>query len=609
MYSHFILIFLCTNIKILTPYYIGLDDSVFIAKYNEIKSLHELPSNFKNDLNTVKFEKYLQGIKRQNVNINYIKEGWPIFKRHDKQTKEFLPLSTKVSHHANSYKEIIEIIDKFITEIKTGKIEPINYTPKYIINCFCVPKKDKNGNYTKFRVVRNGSFSTKETTAINEWINKKKCKMPTLPNIKKYVKMLIDKNWFALRDLADAFRQIGVNKADDDYLGYCIFGLFFRDRKQPYGISSAAANCQSFADLLIWIMNNKILPSRLSDSILAHIDDFVIAATTKQDCSSMENKFDALLNELNVKMSTHKSIHLCQSAELYGLQFDLKNKTVGIPPSKFKKLTGFIDKIIKHRIISGKALEKICGKIMHWSQLTQPAKPLCYNMLNHIFKNIRSGKIKKTDWVVLPLSVIDDLKFWRQYADFIRSVPMTEILQITSFTISAATDASSTTAGVMIGSEYFYYDFLKEHSKWHINQKEAHALLTMIETQKLKLTGRTVRVYIDNQVLFYAMSRKWSSKRSMMMFIYEICLLLIRYKINIYVEWIGTKRNTIADCLSRKNMNDFYRECNKYNMIHKQIPFIYYDNFTFDENSHSKQMDYDREYQEFYDQILINGTK
>ena len=47
------------------------------------------------------------------------------------------------------------------------------------------------------------------------------------------------------------------------------------DKKQPYGIASAAANCQSFAQILIWMLNNHKHPVQLRNKMLVHVDDFV----------------------------------------------------------------------------------------------------------------------------------------------------------------------------------------------------------------------------------------------------------------------------------------------------------------------------------------------
>ena len=132
-------------------------------------------------------------------------------------------------------------------EKPTQKPNPQSTCPKYIIPLFCVPKRDKMGTMTALRMVRYGSYHTLYTTSINMWINPLKCKMDELPNIAKYVRVLRYKKFMSLRDLSDAFRQILARLSECTYLGYAIFGMYFRDRKQPYGISSAAANCQSFA--------------------------------------------------------------------------------------------------------------------------------------------------------------------------------------------------------------------------------------------------------------------------------------------------------------------------------------------------------------------------
>ena len=109
---------------------------------------------------------------------------------------------------------------------QSGAVIPVSYSPKNIINVFCVPKKDsETGEMTKLRVVRHGSYSTKDTTSINDWIDKQQCKMPTLPNLKDYIRLLSKANYMALRDLKDAFRQIPLAKRNIGYLGYSLFGL------------------------------------------------------------------------------------------------------------------------------------------------------------------------------------------------------------------------------------------------------------------------------------------------------------------------------------------------------------------------------------------------
>ena len=395
--------------------------------------------------------------------------------------------------------------------------------------------------------------------------------MPTLPNLKDYVRLLINKNWMALRDLSDAFRQIGLASADVGYLGYSLFGLHFIDRKQPYGIASAAANCQSFAQIIIWIMNNRKLPLHLCQSILVHIDDFLLAANTEKDAIQMQTTFDTLCNELNVAISHDKDVNATQIATLYGFVFDLKHKTVGIPREKLTALKTFIGYAIKYRLITGRALETLSGRIMHWSQLYKPAKSLCWNMVAYIHKNLRVNKHYRTLIFELPDCIINDLKFWLRYVDQIKAVPMESIINEPSIEIIGSSDACDLGAGFCIGEWWSHYKFKDKHLPLQIDEKEAHAVVMLLYNLRKKLTGKKVILYIDNSVIYWAMVKHWAGER-IMPCIYEICSLMMEYKILVWFEWIPTECNKLADTLSRDEIKEFWRWVNLHQLRVKPKP-------------------------------------
>ncbi len=269
-------------------------------KLERLTQLHHEHSKYHNQFNIPAFTKYLKDKPKGKSDIKWITVGFPLWLKTHFQSKQqkathiiHNKLSTKISNIANTPKETIAILDKMISEAENGQIEPFFGIPEYVVMIFCTPKKDGQGKYTKFRVIRNGSFKTKYTSSINELIRPIKCKIPSLPNLKQYIKTLIDCNFFAIRDLSDFFRQIGLCEEDSNYICYSLFGLLWRDRKQPYGVSSAPANCQYFAQVLIWILDNKIFDKQWKNKTLVHIDDFVISAIKETDCIEMEKRFDA----------------------------------------------------------------------------------------------------------------------------------------------------------------------------------------------------------------------------------------------------------------------------------------------------------------------------
>lgn len=104
-------------------------------------------------------------------------------------------------------------------------------------------------------------------------------------------------------------------------------------------------------------------------------------------------------------------MHACQCAIIYGIEWNLHNKTANIPNKKFNALLHGIDLIIKYRVITGEALDKLCGKMMSYSQLNEYVKSLCYNMFGYIYDNFKTNLLSKNTIVALPLSIINDLKF------------------------------------------------------------------------------------------------------------------------------------------------------------------------------------------------------
>ncbi len=120
----------------------------------------------------------------------------------------------------------------------------------HTLNYIVVPKRDKVTKWDiKYRVARNGKHETKRTVAINRQISDEKSAIPTLPNIKEYIRRLILYEYVSLRDLWNAFRQLLMSKPDVGIIQYCFFGMTWLDGRQAYGCKSSAANCQHFAEV------------------------------------------------------------------------------------------------------------------------------------------------------------------------------------------------------------------------------------------------------------------------------------------------------------------------------------------------------------------------
>ena len=180
---------------------------------------------------------------------------------------------------------------------------------------------------------------------------------------------------------------------------------------------------------------------------------------------------------------------------------------------------------------------------MHWSQLRGASKSLLINTVIFLHKFVKTVPDYKKKWFKLTKPIVKDIKFWLSYSDLIKTVPMEDIIRTTSRQIIGSSDACDVGGGFVVGTHWSFYRFMDWHlNNWENAQKEAHAVLMIIRNLKHVLTGRKLILLIDNQTVYWAMKRHWSSDM-MMPFIYELSLLQMKYKIWIWFEWFPTQFN------------------------------------------------------------------
>ena len=576
-----------------------LSVSEMIAKVSELdsdcggllKDLHDLylsPIANTNPFNLNNFDLYMKDHPDYAINIELVAHGYPLHLKNRDTTK----LCKTVRNIVKDKRELKGILKRMVKEAAQGFISGTDKAMHYTLNLLCVPKKDAKTNLmTLIRVARHGSYSTRSTVSINDNIDPEASKIDSLPNIRKYVEILEQYAYVSLRDLRDAFRQLGLAKADCDYIQYVLFGMNFRDNRQAYGVASAAANCQHFAELLIWICEHNFLTPEQTNRILVHIDDFLIAAHSQTECQIMTNKFDQMCDDLSVAVSHEKDENWIQKGVVHGFGFDLtKNpKTVFIPDHKFIELVQALAWCIEHRYVTGEALESICGKLMHWAQFRRYAKVLCYRMLRFIHTYIRKRKHLKRSVFYLSDEIILDMRFWLKYAWYMREVTMASIIYEPSITLVASSDASGFGAGFVVGEHWAHYLFETKpnkygitHSNMSINYQEAHAVIMFLHNYRHLLSGRSCLIFVDNTSVLWSIVKNWATSPKLMEYIHEIVLLLCIYRINLRVEHIPTQINSFSDALSRRELTRFHRMVEEmgFEMNEQPTPLQYYSHLT-----------------------------
>ena len=151
---------------------------------------------------------------------------------------------------------------------------------------------------------------------------------------------------------------------------------------------------------------------------------------------------------------------------------------------------------------------------------------------------------------------------------------MDRIINIIKYIAFISTDASGFGYGIYCNGVAFSGYWSVKMLPYAIHIKEALTVLMGIIECRHLLTGKNVKLYCDNSAFVAAYLNRWSKDNVMMQIIYKLVLICVKFKILLYIEYINTKNNIIADLLSRIKYDKYKQYCNinGFPMIsHKQI--------------------------------------
>ena len=513
-----------------------------------------------NPLHVEQWRELLVGHPEEEIKVGFIVNGYPLGLKPGIDPNK---LSKRVHNFVNNKRDVLKEIQRMRKELNKNQIVPGH--GHYQLNLLCVPKKDgATGLMTEIRVARHGSYPTvtSKWIALNDAITEE-ARRTKLPQFEDYVRQLYPYRFATLRDLKDAFRQLLLALSDREYVQYCIFALRFRDLRVAYGQAGAAACCQDFSMMIIWICENKVeafadKPGRMS----VHVDDFLIVANSEPESDVLAAAFDKLCARLGVLISVEKNETSIQRGIVHGFGFNLSGdvKTVYVPTDKACDLTFGCLVLLECKVATGEAIEALMGKIMHWTRLKRRAKVLCNRGIRQLHDQIRKMPKHKKKWTLFKVSegLCLDISLFLRFFLLFREVSMASILYQPTTTISASTDASSTAGGFLCANVWHSYTFNDQpncmgriHKEMHINLKEAHAVIMMLYHCRRMLTGRKVLIFIDNQACMRSIIKAWSKSRALMDFVQEISMLMMTFCIEVHVEYIESAHNIFADLLSR----------------------------------------------------------
>eukprot|EP00731_Ephydatia_muelleri_P003450 Em0001g3450a len=160
-------------------------------------------------------------------------------------------------------------------------------------------------------------------------------------------------------DLKAAFRLIPVQAADWVHLGICWRGQFYVDTCLPFGLRSAPALFNHYAEALDWIMANNY-----GAQLLHYLDDFLLVGPPGKDtCQEAMSRMLTVCDQLGIPVASEKLEGPTTALTFLGIVLDTSAQQLRLPPDKLEELTGLIRSWLSRHKATKRELLSLIGKL------------------------------------------------------------------------------------------------------------------------------------------------------------------------------------------------------------------------------------------------------
>lgn len=380
--------------------------------------------------------------------------------------------------------------------------------------------------------------------------------------------------WLTNFDLQDAFLHLKLSPASRRYFQFRLAGQLWQMSCLPFGFRGSPFYFSKLMKVFSgYVRSPQLFPAPRAPSLLgwwtlqphcsllAYLDDFLMAAASHKEAQVQAQLLQGMLLDLGLTWRPSKSDWVPSRRRCHlGLEIDTKMNLIWLPEAKLHNLKQVCNQVLRKahqhgRMVHKRALASLCGKL----QAAAVVIPTARLFLEEIYICMRDQAVG-TGWNVL-------IKLSHAA---LRSIQFFHHLTIPTCTTWLAppprlgcleTDASPWGWGAVLrlpGQPACIARGLWDPSeeKSIIAAKELRAISKALKVWSPNLQAGTLRVYTDNQNVFYTLikqtARSWTLRREY----WELSHLLAQARLLLLPHWIPSSCNSTADALSRQRQEE-----------------------------------------------------
>jgi len=460
-----------------------------------------------------------------------IREGFSIV------DSEKIVSSAEVNNYrsATSCSVRARVEDQILTEIENGHYRIVDYKPDIVSALGAIPKKDS----AKVRLIHDASRP--QGNALNDFATTNHFKYQSIQDA---VDLVTPGCFFAKVDLANAYRSVTIHPSNhratglkwqfrgNDHFTYMI------DERLPFGAARSPEIFNRITQAVRAIMANQGYKT-----IVCYLDDFLIVASTYEECMQALNYLLTLLRTLGFQINYSKVDGPKTEMVFLGIVFSSNDMTLRIPVNKLNETQSLMQRIFHSKKITKREIQSLVGKL-NW--ITQ----CIYGGRYHMRRLIDKANTLRKPWhrarVTNDMKL--DLQWWLSFMRmFNGSVPMVDSRPATPVSI----DACKTAAGAFFNGDFVYTPWSQKTRVLPINYLEVLALEPAASRWAQIWANKKVFVHCDN-LAACSIINKGSCKHPLVMdSLRRIFWLSAVYNFRIRAVYYPGSANFLADSVSR----------------------------------------------------------
>ena len=347
---------------------------------------------------------------------------------------------------------------------------------------------------------------------------------------------------------------------------------YFSDKCLPFGSGISCSHFQLFSDCLSHIVE---FVTRKKFCITNYLDDFLFVASSKRECDQLVRSFLDICSDINCPIAMDKTEWGSQLVIFLGILLDGHHQCMCIPREKRDKALNLLRWVMDKKKVTIKLIQRLTGTLNFLNKAIIPGRAFTRVMYDKLkLQDNKGNSLKSYHHISVGSQFLADCRVWEQFLIQADSAQMCrDFVDIEgskyATTLNFYTDASLSLIhgglGGIFNDRWIAQKWDKEfliREKPSIEYLELYALAAGLFTWGHHKSLRNTRliIFCDNQSVQRMVNQLTSRCPQCLKLIRLIAFDGIRYNRRILVEYVESKKNILADALSRSNFVRFWNK-------------------------------------------------